>query len=235
MWGPLIAITLSLGPVASAHALPPEHPSSRPPLSGGRPLAPAAPSERRFDGGHLGVQLGGGWAAPDDAGSGALWGGRVALRGATLLQILDAEVFAETGTGALDGGRLGRTAAGVQVSGHPLFVGLVWDSFAAWLAAGFHVFASVAAARVSLEGAPVLARVGRAGSDVSLWGLAPSLGAGLDVPLSSRTRGSGLWLTLRWQLRWLSVGPNPAQSLDLGDQQVSLALGWRVYGVGSGP
>ena len=217
--------------------MPGAEPHSRPPLRTVPAPAPVSAPQVRFDGGHIGLTLGLAVGLFDGSSQGALaWDLRLGVRYATLLQLLDLAAWAELGAHPTAVGQsIGRQALGADVSLHPLFWILVWDNLAGWVAAGLHGYAAAGLARVSLKGEALVASVGGQGDRSIRWAAQPEVGLGVDVPLSGRGHTSGLWLTLRWGLRWLSVGDQASQRLDLGDHHVSLTLGWRSYGALSAP
>lgn len=229
----LCAVLCCLGVVRDALADDPGvDPHSRPPLMSTPAPEPQAAPPVRFDGGHLGPLLGLGlglFDGPDGGGTG--WDLRLGLRYASLLQLLDLAAWAELGAHPTSAGSaIDRQALGADLSLHPLFWVLVWDSLAGWLAAGLHGYASAGLARVSLAGPSLVARAGGYGQEATHWAALAEVGFGLDAPLSGRAASSGLWLSLRWGLRWLTVGEAGSAGLDLGDHHVSLALSWRSYG-----
>ncbi|MFZ4577599.1 MAG: hypothetical protein ACOYOB_04300 [Myxococcota bacterium] len=177
---------------------------------------PISPPEYHFDGKSTGFVVGPTLTHLDRSVVGidrSGWGVRVAGRLATVLQLVDAELGYEH---ASQGSRLSRDELGVLLATHPGFPFLVWDAYASDVISGFHLFASAAVARTDGPEARVH------------WAPTIGLGAGLDFPLSPRGGASGLWLTLRWANRWLSVGDGlPKTHLD--DQQVMLLVGWRTY------
>ncbi len=232
----LALLLLAMSPPAWATSksdLSPQDPSSRPPLCSVPAPTIEAPPAARFDGGHLGPLLAMGLALPDrdDAPAGRWgWDVRAGLRYATLLQLLDASAWVEYGTHPAAGvGAIGRTTLGLQVNLHPLFWLLVWDNLAGWLSAGLHGYVSTGAARVSLRGKGLVAAIGGTHTTAVQWAMHNDIGLGMDIPISGRQASAGLWLSLRWGMRWLALGELPGGRLDLGDQHFQLAIGWRSY------
>ena len=212
----------------------PADPSSRPPLLTVPAPGPEAPTAIRFDGGHVGPLLGFAIGVADRVAAppGQVgWDLRLGLRYATLLQLFDLSLWCEFGAHPAEPDQaIDRQALGMQVNLHPLFWVLVWDNFAGWVAAGLHGYAATALARVELQGPALVGAAGGLGASATHWAMQPEVGLGVDLPLSGRGGASGLWLTLRCGLRWLSVGAEPSHRLDLGDQHLTLAIGWRSYG-----
>jgi len=172
----VIALVLGALSGSDATALPPEDPSSRPPLHHVPPPEPAA-RDPMYVGEYLGLGVGVRGLGYDTP---VMITGRIS----TLLQIIDAEVGLGVGPGAPE--------LRAQLNVHPLFIALVWRNMWGVLAAGCHGYANVGVGRYDVRGS------GR-------WGLPLALGLGLDLPLTSLERSRGLWVTARAGMRWLTV------------------------------
>ncbi len=194
----------------AAFALPPEDPSSRPPLLT-VPQPVSSPREPMYVGEHTAVRLETGVGFVDRAGGPSLGDVRAAYRLSVLLQLVDVEAF-------IDLGAYGHTASeparrrfgvGAQLNFHPAFIALVWKNTWGILASGVHGFAGLE--WLSGPGAQVC----------------PSVGLGIDLPLMSLDRSAGLWVTPRVAWRWLAAAYEDGPDYD--DTRFSLGISWRWY------
>ena len=191
-------------------ALPPEDPSSRPPLL----TVPAPEADARtptWVGEHVGLGVGAVAGTAATAAAGLSLHGRFA----TFMQLVDVELIA-AGNRTAQGSRLQAVA---QLNLHPSFIAIVWRNLWGVLVSGFHGFVGVGAARVSGQFAG--------------WAALKQLGVGLDVPLTSLEAEAGLWLTFRGGVRWLPIAagtPNQANA-NQDDRYASLSVSWRWYDV----
>lgn len=201
----LIAIFALSATGPEALALPPEDPSSRPPLKT-VPMPTDFLRTPTWVGEHVAVDVGLTAASGAYSGAALSVGGRVA----TLLQIVDAEARVQFGA-AGEGARLGVSA---QLNLHPAFIALVWRNFWGVLASGFHGYLGVGIIRFS----------GTTGGIA----LPLAIGLGVDVPLMSLERSSGLWLTARTGWRWMTVDAGDVIQ-DGDDSHATVCLGWRWY------
>lgn len=211
----------------------PTDPASRPPLAAPQTDAPPPPALHKWDGNATGLVVGPTMAWLDRVPNGLAaqgWGIHAALRMSFIAQFLDAEFlldhdrYAGSGATGLDGG-LTRTAVGFQGALHPGFPLLVFNDFTNDIAAGVHGYVGLQMVRLSL---PDGARIPQTDGATSDWRPGVTVGVGVDVPVSPRDKGSGWWLTGRYEGRWVWFGDhNP--DLPLGDTRALLLLGWRYY------
>lgn len=190
-------------------------------------VVPETPRVRAFDGGHFGVLFGAGASLAGGAHSGLASPGldlRIGLRAATLLTIVDLEVAWDAALRATSS----RHEMGLQIAAHPGFLYLLDPSVLARLAAGVHLIAGLGVARFATTDASAVAAVRQSGSRLVHWAPSPSLGAGIDWPMTSLLRPTGWWLTARWTVAWHGVGTWPAP-VDIGDQRLQLLVGWRRH------
>lgn len=222
--------TLSLGLGAPAFADSTD-PASRPPLTAPQTDGLPPPPLHKWDGNATGVVIGPTMAWLDRVPAGLAAQGlgvHAALRMSFIAQFLDAELLLDhdryAGAAGLDGG-LTRTAVGFQGALHPGFPLVVFNDFLNDIAAGVHGYFGLQMVRLSL---PDGARMAQTDGTTSDWRPGVTVGVGLDVPVSPRDRGSGWWLTGRYEGRWVWFGDhNP--DLPLGDTRALVLLGWRYY------
>jgi hypothetical protein len=226
--GACLILAILLTWVRPACAQDPTDPVSRPPLKTAPEEPPPPRDPPRWDGNATGLVLGPTWTHLDKALPGVDqtgWGVRLAGRVSFVAQFLDLELGLEHANHGGAGG-LTRTDLGAQVGLHPGFPLLVFNDFLSDIVASFHGVGGVSLVRASL-GNPLLIPTS-GGTDVD-WRLCLTVGAGIDIPLSSRDLDHGWWLTARYTLRWMNFGHyNP--DLSLSDSQALLLIGYRAYG-----
>lgn len=147
------------------------------------------------------------------------------LRVCTLLTLIDAEVFVTTAglSRTTDAGRydLRRTAIGLDLRLHPLFVRHLQGGFGDRVAAGLHLAIGA--------GLDLLSTVGP-GRDRTDPGFAFAIGAGADVPLTEPDdRPWSVWLGLGWRLRFAGFPKGAAGLRDMDEHQLLVTLGLRFH------
>lgn len=207
---------------------------ARPALQTAPPPEADSPEIHRFDGNHTGVVAGVTTTALQREIAGIAnrgYGFRVGARLASVLQIADLELTFEHvkhGARAAADASWTRNEGGLLVSLHPGFPFAVFNSYFYDVVAGFHGYVGASMARATLRGTAGLAQARTDGQELFSWQPSLAVGLGLDVPLTPRGLSSGLWLTLRYGLRWMGFGPHDP-NLNLADSQAMVELNWRFY------
>ena len=231
---PRLWLGAALGLCLLAAPLRAQTPPSPPPLQTAPPPEVDQPEIHRYDGNHTGVVAGATTTSlqREIAGIAARgYGFRVGGRIASVLQIADLEfTYEHVKHGAANGADAAwtRNEAGMLISLHPGFPFAVFNTAFYDVVAGVHGYLGTSMVRATLRGAPALAQAHSDGQELSSWQPCLAVGAGLDVPLSPRGASSGLWLTLRYGLRWMGFGPHDP-NLNLADSQAMVELNWRFY------
>ncbi|RDV39301.1 hypothetical protein DV096_01625 [Bradymonadaceae bacterium TMQ3] len=101
---------------------------------------------------------------------------------------------------------------------HPLYLTLLSEGLLSYFLASLHL---------ELGFGPQLA-VGL--NDGASFGLAGSLGAGFDLPITRANRGQGLWFTGTYRRTWTTLRSGPDQPR-VHEHAVLLGLAWRTNGV----
>jgi len=188
----------------------------------------------RYDGNHTGLTAGVFTTALQRPIAGVAhrgYGFHIGARLASVLQIVDVEVaFEHTSHGASDSSDAAwtRNELGLQGALHPGFPFAVFNSSFYDIVAGLHGYGGLSMVRGSLRGDQAVAQASGDGHAFSSWSPCLSVGAGLDIPVWPRGGAHGLWLTVRYGLRWTGFGGHDPD-LNVADSQAMVLLNWREY------
>ena len=206
----------------------------RPPLqTAPAPTADSAEAHR-YDGNHTGLTAGAFTTSLQRPIAGIAnrgYGFHIGARFASVLQILDAEVaFEHASHGASDGSDAAWTRNELGLFGalHPGFPFAVFNSYFYDIVAGLHGYGGLSMVRGSLRGDAAVAQAFGDGHVLSGWSPCLTVGAGLDIPIWPRGGPHGLWLTVRYGLRWMGFGSHDPD-LNMADSQAMVLLNWREY------
>jgi len=207
-------------------------PSARPPLDSAGPDVQPRESRPKFDGNHTGFVVGAGATWLDRPVPGVADQGlsvRAAARLALVLQLVDLELALEHAShGGTSGGSLARTELGLQVATHPASLILLFNDRLSDILAGLHAYGGVSLVRAALSGTDAMAKAARKGSEAVEFRPGLALGIGADLPLTARDLDWGVWLTVRYGVRWLTFG-KAQPDFRLDDSQFLVLLGYRSY------
>ncbi len=230
--GLLLAGLVASSASAQEAPTPTADPDDRPPLVTAPPEGPPPPAEPHlWDGNHTSVLVGPvvNWLdhAPSAVDTQCL-GFRIAARMGVITQFVDAELGFERVThGGQNGAGLTRNEVGFQVGTHPAFPIIVFNDWWNDVIAGIHGYVGASVARLTLTGTEALAQAQVfEGTEHAEWQPSVYVGAGMDIPVSPRNRDWGIWLTARYNLRWLWFGPKQPE-MTLSDSQALLLLSFR--------
>ena len=207
-------------------------PSARPPLQTAPPEGPPPPAEPHlWDGNQTSFMVGAvfNWlnhspALVDPQGIGF----RIAARLGAISQFVDAEIgYERVAHGGQSGAGFVRNDFGFQVGTHPAFPIIVFNDWWNDVISGFHGYVGASAVRGSLTGADALIQAQTPGvTEHSEWNPCIYVGSGVDIPVSPRNKGWGIWLTPRVNVRWLWFGPKQPE-LGMTDLQATIMLSYR--------
>jgi hypothetical protein len=151
----------------------------------------------------------------------------IGLRAATLMTLLDLELYAQTAPfGEADGPHdLWRTSFGADLKLHPLFIRALHANLGARLLAGLHLAVGLGGDLLAV-GAPGAATHTHAA-------FAFAFGAGAEVPLTGVDDGGpSVWLGLGWRMRFADFDAAPPALRDMDSHEVVLSLGVRFHDIG---
>lgn len=209
----------------------PVDPSSRPPLSTGKPEDPPDPPDVLYDGNHVGWMVGPALQILDSKVTGLDSQGqglRLGARISAVTQFVDGGIDVQHVEHGGPAASLSRTDLGVRLGSHPALPIVVFNSWLNDVISGIHLYMGATVSRLALQGAPAVQSVGLDGPEAVQWRSTPLVGVGADFPVSPRNRSSGWWLTVRYELHWTDFGSS-APRHDLGADLLSLQLGYRSY------
>ena len=228
----LLASLMASSAWAETPAAPSVDPSDRPPLVTAPPEPPQPPPEPHlWDGNQTSVMIGPAmnWlnhspALVDPQGVGF----RVAARVSAISQFVDAELGFERVThGGTSGAGLTRSEVGFQVGTHPGFPIIVFNDWWNDVFSGIHGYVGASVVRATLTGTDALAQIHvTQGAEHAEWQPNVYVGGGADFPISPRNKGWGIWLTARYNLRWMWFGPKQPE-MSMADSQALLLLSFR--------
>jgi len=149
------------------------------------------------------------------------------LRVATLVSLIDLELFGVV-TPLAD--RYTRTAVGLDLRLHPLFIRMLQRDFGSRVLAGLHLSLGAGADVLSAE----TASTPREGIESSTHvAFAFAFGLGVDIPLTHPSRNDpSLWLGLGWRMRFVGFSDAPAGLRDMDEHVVLVQLGLRFHDIG---
>lgn len=146
---------------------------------------------------------------------------------ATLMSLVDLELSALVTP--LDE-RYTRTAIGLDLRLHPLFVRMLHADFGSRVLAGLHL---AVGGGVDLLSAPPPPALGGDASASTKAAFAFSFGLGADIPLTNPARNDpSLWLGIGWRMRFVGFESAPPGLRDMDEHLVVLQLGLRFHDIG---
>jgi len=174
------------------------------------------------------LRAGAGFRSDDDTLTPAPLVG-LGFRVATLLTLVDAELFATTEgfSRASASGRYDfrRTSIGVDLRLHPLFIRTVQGRFVDRIAAGVHLVLGAGADVFSIDGGRNDVR-----RDATEARFAFAIGLGVDVPLTEpNDHPWSLWLGLGWRLRFVGFPVSAPGLRDMNEHQALVTFGVRFH------
>jgi len=149
------------------------------------------------------------------------------LRVATLVSLIDLEL---SGVVTPLADRYTRTAIGLDVRLHPLFIRTLRRDFGSRVLAGLHVAIGVGADVLSADTASASTGADESSTHVAF---AFAFGVGADFPITNPSRNDpSLWLGLGWRMRFVGVSDAPEGLRDMDEHVVLLQLGLRFHDIG---
>ncbi len=149
------------------------------------------------------------------------------LRVATLVSLIDLELFGVV-TPLAD--RYTRTAMGLDLRLHPLFIRMLRRDFGSRVLAGLHVALGVGADVLSADTKSVSTGADESSTHVAF---AFAFGVGADFPITNPSRNDpSLWLGVGWRMRFVGFSDAPAGLRDMDEHVVLLQLGLRFHDIG---
>ncbi len=154
------------------------------------------------------------------------------LRAATLLTLLDVELYGQTTPFTPETDEpfdLWRTSLGAELKLHPLFLRALHANLGAQALAGIHLALGIGCDLLTVDAHPGAVGVNEGTHATFSF----AFGLGGEIPIASlATGGPSLWIGLGWRMRFADFQGVPRGFHDMDSHEVLLGLGLRFHNIG---